>query len=200
MGHSLTNLHERLPGSLPKLGLAFNALLVAHDEHDSEGLLQDGSLSYFLLDRQADFEAHRVRFRPDPTGVNKPLASFGAIFALAVQATHISKTKGHEISAFQLASDPLASLLVPSLTAPALVQRNLGRNAFGDVAGAGETGSTRVSRVRVNRDTTDATENLDELASGWEGNRGGSARGAHGLWGFHSLRLCFEAVLCRSWA
>jgi hypothetical protein len=47
--HSLPDLHETLPRTLPKLGLTFDALLIPNDEDDHERLLQDGSsLNFFL--------------------------------------------------------------------------------------------------------------------------------------------------------
>ena len=57
MSNSLTNLHERLPGSLSELRLTFDALLISNDEHYSEGLLEDRPQVDFFLDCQADFQS-----------------------------------------------------------------------------------------------------------------------------------------------
>jgi hypothetical protein len=71
VANTLPDLHERSPGSLTKLGLAFNALLAAYNKYHNKSLLQNCTRLNFFLDRELDFEPHRMRFRPDPTSVHQ---------------------------------------------------------------------------------------------------------------------------------
>mmetsp|Transcript_10039 Transcript_10039/g.21971 ORF Transcript_10039/g.21971 Transcript_10039/m.21971 type:complete len:286 (+) Transcript_10039:2893-3750(+) len=68
---ALSDLHQRLPGALTKLGLTFQALLIANCEINGKGLLQYGSKLNFPLYRQSNFESHGVRFCPNPPGVDQ---------------------------------------------------------------------------------------------------------------------------------
>lgn len=78
--YTLSNLNQRPPRALSKFSLTFDALLIPDDEHDGEGLLQNRSLLYFLLDCQPNLESHTVRLRPNPSSINQSYflsAAFG---------------------------------------------------------------------------------------------------------------------------
>ena len=141
--HALSDLDQRLPGSLSKDGLTLDALLVADDVRDHKGLLQDRSGLHFALDRQSHLEAHRVRLGPDPAGIRQ---SHTGLF----EAAHVLQTEGHEFATFQFAGQPLTLGFVPPLATATLVQRGFGADALGDVGGAGEAGGARVGGVGLN--------------------------------------------------
>jgi len=139
---ALPDLDQTLPTALAELSLAFDALLVPHDEHHDEALLQDGAGLDLLLDGEADLEAHGMRLGPHPAGVDDADLVAGSI--PTGQATDLGQAQRHELSALQLASQPLARVLVPSLAAAALMQGGLGADAAGDVGLAGEARGTCV--------------------------------------------------------
>jgi hypothetical protein len=71
MGYTLSHLYKTFPRSLSKFGLAFDALLVSDNKHDSESLLKNGTHLDLFLDCKPDLQSHRVRFRPDPSCIDQ---------------------------------------------------------------------------------------------------------------------------------
>lgn len=71
--HALSDLHQGLPRPLSEGRLAFDALLIPHNELHNEGLLQYRASGFDLpLNREPNFEPHGVRFRPHPGRVDQP--------------------------------------------------------------------------------------------------------------------------------
>ena len=68
---TLSNLDERFPSTLSKFRLTIDALLIANDVFHHEGLLQDGTVLNFFLNRQANLESHRMWFGPDPARIDE---------------------------------------------------------------------------------------------------------------------------------
>ena len=97
-----------------------------------------------------------MRFRPNPTRVRQvDLVVLSPTFAL--ETAHVLQTQRHEFATFQLAGNPLAGFLVPSLATATLVERRFRANALGNVGRAGEAGRARVGRVGRNGHTAHAT-------------------------------------------
>ena len=176
---ALPDLDQTLPAALTELGLTFDALLIPNDEHNDKTLLQDGTCLDLLLDRETDLEAHGMRLGPNPASVDESnLVTCGIA---AGQSTDLGQAQGHELTALQLASQPLASILMPSLAATALVEGGLGANAAGDVGLACEARGTRVGWVGSDGNAAHAAQDVNHGSTA-----GSSSRWEH--WVFHG---CF---------
>jgi hypothetical protein len=163
MSNTLSNLNQRFPRALTEFCLTFDTLLIPHNEDNSERLLQNRSLLYFLLDCQSNFKSHGVGLRPDPSSINQSDLLSTSLGGL--QTTDVCKTERHEFSTFQLTSDPFTSLFMPSLTTSALMQRDFRADASSDIGRAGQTRCTSIGCIRSNGNSTDAAKNLNVVAS-----------------------------------
>lgn len=183
MVDALPDLDQTLPAALTELGLTFDALLIPNDEHNNKTLLQDGTGLDLLLDGETDLEAHGMRLGPNPASVDESnLVTCGIA---AGQATDLGQAQGHELTALQLASQPLASILMPSLAATALVEGGLGADAAGYVGLAGEARGTRVGWVGSDGNAAHAAQDVHH----------GSTAGSSSRWGIGSSMVALVGWL-----
>ena len=164
---SLADLNQTLPTALPELGLTLNALLIPHNEDHDEALLQDGARLDLLLHRKANLETHGVRFRPNPSSVDKTDLLACSILGPSAQSADLGKAQCHELTALEIAAQPFASILVPALTATALMQSCLRTDSASDVGFAGETRSARVGWVGSDGNAAHAAKHVHHRPRRW---------------------------------
>mmetsp|Transcript_33080 Transcript_33080/g.57971 ORF Transcript_33080/g.57971 Transcript_33080/m.57971 type:complete len:200 (-) Transcript_33080:15-614(-) len=166
MPHTLSNLHQNLPRTLTKRRLTFRTLLIPHYKINNKRLLQYSPPTLHLsLNRKPNLKPHRMRLRPHPRSIHQPNLPPIIILPL-LQPTDIRQTQRHELSTFELASDPFAGILMPSTASTALVEGCFGGDAAGDVGLGGEAGGAGVRGVGCDGGGADATEDGGGGAAG----------------------------------